>query len=247
MADRMADGKRPSLTVEERSERGSREARRLRRAGFVPGVLYGASHPDPVSLKVGARELRHLLVDGSALFDVKIGGEKSVPAILKDRQDHPVRDEVVHVDFLEVRLDEKIHATVAIELEGAEEAPGVKEGGVLDQPTREVNIEALPTDIPERIVVNVSHMDMGDTLTLDAVPAPSGVEYLDVPEEVTIASVVVPTKVEEPEIEEETVLVGEDGEPIEVPEGEEGEEGAAEGGEDAEPGESGGDSGDSAE
>ena len=78
------------------------------------------------------------------------------------------------MDFLEVRLDEKIHATVAIELEGVEEAPGVKEGGVLDQPTREVNIEALPTDIPERIVVNVSHMDMGDTLTLDAVPAPAG-------------------------------------------------------------------------
>jgi large subunit ribosomal protein L25 len=133
---------------------------------------------------------------------------------------------------------------VTIELEGAEEAPGVKEGGVLDQPTREVNIEALPTDIPERIVVSVSHMDMGDTLTLDAIPAPSGVEYLDVPEEVTIASVVVPTKVEEPEIEEEVELVGEDGEPIEAPEAAEGEE-AAEGGGDAEPGDSGGDSDDS--
>ncbi len=235
----MADGNRPSLTVEERSERGSREARRLRREGFVPGVLYGASHPDPVSLKVGARELRHLLVDGAALFDVKIGGEKSVPAILKERQDHPVRDEVLHVDFLEVRLDEKISSTVTIELEGAEEAPGVKEGGVLDQSTREVNIEALPTDIPERIVVSVSHMDMGDTLTLDAVPAPAGVEYLDEPEEVTIASVVVPTKVEEPEIEEETELIGEDGEPIEVPEGEEGEEPAE--GEEAPPEDSGGD------
>ena len=164
-------------------------------------------------------------MDGSALFDVKIGGEKSVPAILKERQDHPVRDEVVHVDFLEVRLDEKIQAEVAIELEGAEEAPGVKEGGVLDQSTREVGIEALPTDIPERIVVNVSHMDMGDTLTLDAIPAPKGVEFVDENlEEVTIASVVVPTKVEEPEIEEETELIGEDGEPIEVPEGEEGEE-----------------------
>ncbi len=239
----MADGKRPSLTVQERSERGSREARRLRRSGFVPGVLYGASHPDPVSLKVGALELRHLLVDGSALFDVKIGGEKSVPAILKDRQDHPVRDEVLHVDFLEVRLDEKIHATVAIELEGAEESPGVKEGGVLDQVTREVNIEALPTDIPERIVVNVDYMDMGDTLTLDAVPAPAGVEFLDVPEETTIASVVLPTKVEEPEIEEETELVGEDGEPIEIPEGEEVAEGEEAGGEGEAPdsGDSGGD------
>jgi large subunit ribosomal protein L25 len=150
----------------------------------------------------------------------------------------------MHVDFLEVRLDEKIHATVFIELVGVEEAPGVKEGGVLDQSTREVNIEALPTDIPERIVVNVSHMDMGDTLTLDAIPAPAGVAYLDPPDEVTIASVVVPTKVEEPEIEEETELIGEDGEPIEVPEGEEGEE-PAEGGEEA-GGDSGGeDSGDS--
>ena len=220
----MAQGQRPSLDVQERSERGSREARRLRRSGFVPAVLYGGSHDEPVSLKVGARDLRHLLVDGSALFDVKIGAEKSVPAILKERQDHPVRDEVMHVDFLEVRLDEKIHATVAIELEGVEDAPGVKEGGVLDHVGRELNIEALPTDIPERIVVDVSHMDMGDTITLDTVDAPAGVEFLDDPEEFTIATVVVPTKVEEPEIEEETELVGEDGEPIEPPE--EGEEGA---------------------
>ena len=218
----MADGNRPSLAVEERSERGSREARRLRRAGFVPAVLYGASHPDPVALKVGALQLRHLLVDGSALFDVKIGAEKSVPAILKDRQDHPVRDEVVHVDFLEVRLDEKIHAEVTIELEGAEEAPGVKEGGVLDQPTREVGIEALPTDIPEKIVVSVSHMDMGDTLMLDAIPAPSGVEFLDENLEEAVVATVVLTKVEEPEIEEETELIGEDGEPVEG-EGAEGE------------------------
>jgi large subunit ribosomal protein L25 len=232
----MADRNRPSLAVEEREERGSRESRRLRRAGFVPAVLYGASHPDPVSLKVGALNLRRLLVDGSALFDVKIGDHKSVPAILKDRQNHPVRDEVMHVDFLEVRLDERIHATVALELENIEEAPGVKEGGVLDQPTREVNIEALPTDIPENIVIDVSHMDMGDTLTLESVPAPSGVDFLDDPAEITVATVVMPTKVEEPEIEEETALVGEDGEPIEVAEGEDAER---EGGDSGE--ESGGD------
>jgi large subunit ribosomal protein L25 len=232
----MASGTRPSLAVEEREERGSRESRRLRRSGFVPAVLYGASHPDPVSLKVESLNLRRLLIDGSALFDVKIGEHKSVPAILKDRQNHPVRDEVMHVDFLEVRLDEKIHATVTIDLEGAEESPGVKEGGVLDQPTREVNIEALPTDIPENIVINVSHMDMGDTLTLEAVPAPEGVEFLDDPAEVTIASVVMPTKVEEPEIEEETALVGEDGEPIEAAEGEDAD---GEGGDSGE--ESGGD------
>ena len=233
----MADD-RPSLAVEERSERGSREARRLRRDGQVPGVLYGASHPDPVSLKVGALELRRLLNEGAALFDIKIGGDKSVPAILKDRQDHPVRGDVMHVDFLEVNLKEKIHATVGLELEGIEDAPGVKEGGVLDLATRELNIEALPTDIPDLITVDVSAMDMGDTLMLSSVPVPEGVEFLDDVEETVVATVILPTIEEEPEeVEEETELVGEDGEPIE------GEAAEGEGGDASE--ESGGDSGDS--
>jgi len=215
MARRMADGNRPSLAVEEREERGSAEARRLRRSGQVPGVLYGASHTEPLAFKVGAHELRRLLVGGAALFDVKIGAEKSVPVILKERQDHPVRGEPLHVDFLEVRLDEKIHATVSVELEGAEEAPGISEGGVLEHITRELNIEALPTDIPDGITVDVSHMEILGTLTLAEVPAIEGVDFLDEPaDEVTIATIVPPTKVEEPEIEVETELVGEDGEPV---------------------------------
>jgi len=210
----MADDDRPSLNVEERTERGSRATRRLRRAGMVPGILYGGSHEQTVTFKVGHLDLRSVLVDGSALIDVKIGGERPVPAILKEQQIHPVRGDVMHVDFLEVRLDQKIHATVALELEGIDEAPGVKEGGVLDQITRELNIEALPTDIPERVVVDVSHMDIGSTLTLSEVSAEAGVEFLDDPEETTIATLVPPTVEEEPEIEEETELVGEDGEPV---------------------------------
>ena len=226
----MADEKRPSLAVEERSERGSRETRRLRRSGLVPGVLYGASHPDPVSFKVGARDLRNLLAKGSALFDVEIGSEKSVPVILKDQQNHPVRGEVMHLDLLEVRLDEKIQSTVSLELQGGEDSPGVKEGGVLEHVTRELNIEALPTDIPDQIVVDVSGLEVAGTLLLSEVPVPQGVEFLDPPEETTIATIVVPTEVEEPEIEEETELVGEDGEPIEA-EAAEGDAESAEAGE----------------
>jgi large subunit ribosomal protein L25 len=208
--------KRPTLSVDVREERGSRATRRLRRAGFVPGVLYGATHDETVSFKVGDRDLRRILIDGSALIDVEIGGEKSVPAILKDRQLHPVRDEVMHVDFLEVNLSEKIHASVSIELEGGDEAPGVKEGGVLDHATREVEIEALPTDIPEQIVVDVSALEIGATLTLAEVTAPDGVAFVhENLEEITVASVVLPTKVEEPEIEAETEVVGEEGEAAE--------------------------------
>ncbi len=223
---------RPTLSVEIREERGSRATRRLRRSGLVPGVLYGATHDETVSFKVSDRELRRVLVDGSALIDVEIGGEKSVPALLKDRQLHPVRDEVMHVDFLEVNLSEKIRAPVAIELEGGDDAPGVKEGGVLDHATREVEIEALPTDIPEQIVVDVSGLEIGSTLTLADVPAPEGVSFVHEPlDELVVASVVLPTKVEEPEIEAETELVGEDGEPV---------EGDAEGGADSGADDSGG-------
>ena len=219
----MADSKRPQLSVDERPERGTRATRRLRRDGLVPGVIYGGSD-DTLSFKVHSRVLRAVLVDGAALFDVQVNGGAARPVIIKDQQYHPVRDEVLHIDLLEVRLDEKIRSMVSIELEGAEEAPGIKEGGVLDQVTREVEIEALPTDIPDQITVDVSGLDIAATLTLGELTAPSGVVFVDEnPEEVTIATVVVPTEVEEPEeVEEETELVGEDGEPIEAEEGEEG-------------------------
>jgi large subunit ribosomal protein L25 len=230
----MADTDRPTLTVEERSERGSRSSRRLRRQGQVPGVLYGGQNGDAVSFKVGALDLRHTLADGSALLDVKVGNGKARPVIVKDQQFHPVRDEVLHIDLLEVRLDEKITAPVAVELTGGEEAPGVKEGGVIDHVTREVNIEALPTDIPDNIVVDVSGLEIAATMHLSEIRAPAGVTFLDDLEETIIATVVVPTEVEEPEVEEETELVGEEGELIEgeegeVPEGEEAPEGEAEG------------------
>lgn len=205
----MAESTRPSLQVEERAERGSRESRRLRRAGLVPGTLYGGSHEQAVTFKVGRRELRRVLVEGSALIDVKIGAERSVPAIVKDQQIHPVRGDVMHVDLFEVRLDQKIHATVAVELQGAEGSPGIKEGGILDQVTRELNIEALPTDIPERILIDVSHMTIGDTLSLSEVAVEAGVEFLDDADETTIATLVPPTVEAQPEIEAETALVGE--------------------------------------
>ncbi|MEX2253758.1 MAG: 50S ribosomal protein L25 [Thermoleophilaceae bacterium] len=243
----MADSDRPSLTLTERGERGSRAARRLRREGYVPGVLYGGENGDSVSFKVGDHELRRVLQDGAALLDVSVGSGKPLPVIVKDQQQHPVRGEVLHLDLLQVKLDETIQTTVALELEGSEESPGVKEGGVLEQVTHELNIEALPTDIPERIVADVSAMEVAATLTLADISIPPKVEVLDDPEETTIATVVVPTEVEEPEIEEETELIGEDGEPIAVDEegepieGEPGEEGApAEGEQPSEAPEAGG-------
>jgi large subunit ribosomal protein L25 len=228
---------RPTLEAEERAEHGSRNSRRLRRHGYVPGIVYGGGG-DCVSFKVGARELRAALVAGSAVIDLKVGGASTRPVIVKDQQTHPVRGEVLHVDLLEVNLREKISAPVRVELTGAEDAPGVTEGGIISQETNELNIEALPTDIPEVITVDVSHLEAAGTLHLSEVTAPEGVTFLDDPEETIIATVTVPTEVVEPEIEEETERVGEEG-AEEVPADEVDEDAGPTSGDS--PGESGGD------
>ena len=223
----MAD--RPTIELEEREEQGSRAVRRLRREGYVPGVVYGGNDGCK-SFKVNHLTLRKVLVDGSALIDAKVGGGKARPVIVKDQQHHPVRDELLHIDLLEVRLDEKIQAPVTVEIEGAEEAPGVKEGGVLEHVTRELNIEALPTAIPENIVVDVSGMDIAATLHLSEIDPPEGVTFLDDPEETILATIVVPSpEVEEETVEEETELVGDEAEAEAGAEGATGEEAEAAG------------------
>ena len=216
------------LSLSARGPEGSRSARRLRRSGAVPGVIYGGGD-DPAHFSVDARTLRNTLAHSGAILQVSLDGGAESPVLVKDLQRHPVRGEVVHVDFLRVRMDEAIHTTVMLELTGGDEAPGVVEGGVLSQETREVTIEALPGDIPDAITHDVSAMQINDTLTLAQITAPKGVTILDDGETV-IASVTPPTlePVEE-EVETETELVGEDGEPIE---GEPEAEG--EGGDDAE-------------
>jgi len=183
----------------------------------VPGVVYGIDS-ECVSFKVDSRRLRAVLAEGHALFDVEVDGGGRQPVIVKDQQRDAVRGTVQHLDLLKVRLDEKIQATVPLELEGAEEAPGVREGGVLEHVTREVTIEALPTDIPDRILANVAEMGIAETMTLDSVRAPAGVEIMGELEEIVVATITAPSEVEvEEEIEEETELVGEEGE---APEGE---------------------------
>jgi large subunit ribosomal protein L25 len=202
---------RPTLEVEERPEQGSRNTRRLRRAGYVPGIVYGGAG-DCVPFKVGVRELRTALIAGGAVIDLKVGSSAIRPVIVKDQQLHPVRANVMHLDLLEVNLLEKIQTTVRVELHGADDAPGVSEGGIISQETNELHIEALPTDIPEVISVDVSHLEAAGTLHLSDVTPPQGVTFLDDPAETIIATVTVPTEVTEgTEIEAETERVGEAG------------------------------------
>ena len=196
----------------------------------MPGVVYsGGSEAKP--FQVGEREIRSILSEGAALFDLELEGSKAVPVVIKEQQHHPVRGSIQHLDLMQVDLTEEIQAEVAIELEGAEGAPGVRGGGVLEHVTREITVEALPADIPDNICVDVSAMEINDTLSLAAVAAPDGVTFVaEEPEEITIVTVS-PPRVEEvaPEVEEEAELVGEgEGEAAEGEGGEESGEGEGE-------------------
>jgi large subunit ribosomal protein L25 len=219
-------GERIKLEVKERDGRGSADSRRLRRQGMIPGVLYG-SGKQPHAICVPERELRRVLTGAGglhAILDVVLEGQETTHAsILKDYQQDPIRGHISHVDLQEVRLDRPIQASVTVQLVG--EPAGAKEGGVLSQVQREINVEALPMEVPEHLELDVSGMAIGDTLRLSDLQTQEGVTYLDDPEETVLATVTMPTRVEEPE---EVVEEGEEGE-LEGVEGEERPEGAAEG------------------
>jgi large subunit ribosomal protein L25 len=220
-------GERIKLEVAPRETTGSREARRLRKRGLIPGILYGRG-AEPHAISIPERDLRRALTGGSGMhtiLDVVLDGEDgSHASILKDYQQDPLRGKLVHVDLQEVRLDVAITASVTIILVGAEDAPGVREGGALSQVAREVNVEALPMEVPEHLQLDVSGMAIGDTLRIADLDERQGVAFLDDPETV-LATLTMPTRVEEPE---EEPVEGEEGE-LEGVADEERPEGAAEG------------------
>jgi large subunit ribosomal protein L25 len=205
----MTTAESTALTVAQREPAGSRAARRLRREGNVLGVVYGGGG-SPISFQVQARALRQALAHAGAVLDLRIGDAAGSPVVVKELVRHPVTGDTVHVDFLRVRLDRTIETTVGLELIGTEDSPGVKDGGVLEHVTRELTIEALPNDIPDTWQHDVSQMQIGDTLTVDALTPPSGVKLLDDPE-LVIATLTPPRLQAEDtdEIEQETGVVGE--------------------------------------
>jgi len=213
---------RVTLQVTERpaDQVGSRRVRRLRKEGLVPGVLYGKGHTR--AIVVSERELRTALTGASglhAIVDVVIEGQTTPHhAVLKDYQRHPIRGTLTHVDFHEVRLDRPIQATVSVHFVG--ESPGSKQGGVVQQVTRELRIEALPHAIPEHIEADISELEIGATVRIADLEAIEGVAYLDDPETV-LANCSIPRGITE--LEEAEAAEGEEGEETEAGEAAEGE------------------------
>jgi large subunit ribosomal protein L25 len=200
-----------TLKIAAREVGHSRATRRLRREGMIPGVLYGLGR-DNLTFTVDALELRHALAASGAVLELDLDG-KTTNAVVKDSQKHPVRGEITHIDLVRVDVNKPIEAPVSITLTGSEDAMGIKEGGVLEQPTREVMVEALPNDIPETIEFDVSGAQIGDTVYLDALVAPDKVTLVldEMAAETPLYTVTAPrTQAELEELETETEVVGEE-------------------------------------
>lgn len=224
----MASNDTTSLRVAPREINGSRSTRRLRRSGAVPGVVYGGDEA-PIPFQVAERTLRHALQDSGAVLQLEVEGGSAGPVVVKELARHPVTGATMHIDLLRVRMDVAIQSTTILDLTGAEESPGVREGGVLEQVTREVVIEALPGQIPETITHDVSAMQIGDTLTLEHIVAPTGVTLLGDPE--TVVATLTPPRLQaeaEEEIATETEVVGEGEAP--AAEAESGDDAGSDGG-----------------
>jgi len=203
--------KKPKLKVELRDNVGKEINKKYRREGIVPGVLYSPHDKENLLFKVEAIDLSKLLSAKShGLIDLEIddGKEKvSRLAIIKDVQYNSLKKQIIHVDFYGVTLKEKLTTEVDIELIG--ESIGVKDGGILQVELRKVEIECLPSNVPDSIIVDISNLKVGDHVSVGGMEVPEGVKALTELDRIVVA-VVPPAKIEEVVEEGEEEIEGEE-------------------------------------
>lgn len=217
------------IDVQTREATGKNNNRRLRAAGKIPAILYGAGH-DTVPIVLDSKKVHELFRGGATentIFLLKRAeSDQERHARIREMQVDPVSREIVHVDFQRVLMDQLIRVTVPVRPVGTPK--GVRdEGGVMDQVTREIEVECLPGDIPEAIEVDVAGLAIGDHLEAGQLSVPEGVTLLEDTDRV-IVSVAYPVRIEEPEAEGEELLEAEAEQPELIRRGKEGEEGEAE-------------------
>lgn len=210
-----------TMAVETRTDAGSAACRRLRRTGRIPAVIYGGQS-DPASVSIDARQFGRIW-GHSSLLQVAVDNSDQRYVLINEVQVDPLTDNVLHVDFQEVRMDQKIHTTVPLTITG--EAPGASEGGIVESQMREVEIECLPSDLPDTIEVDISALGVGDHINVSDLTLPAGVELVDVEDDTMVVHVVIPQVIEREEEEEPEELV-EGEEAVAGEEAAEGEAGA---------------------
>jgi large subunit ribosomal protein L25 len=174
-----------NIVVHKRDVTGSRAAKRMRKAGLIPGVIYGHGN-DAVLIAVEPHVLREALTTDAglhAVLNVTFEGQKrGHKAIVKEMELDRVKSTVTHIDLQEIRLDETIETTVAVHFEG--ESTGVKAGGILEEAVREVTVKGIVTEIPEHLVMDISELDVNETLKMSDLQVPEGITVLGDPDDV---------------------------------------------------------------
>ena len=197
-----------ALSVKIREKTGKSAARELRRNDEIPAVLYGLK--DNLSLSVGSKEFTKVLADKgrSALIDLKVEGGKQHKVILKETQTHPLKELCVHVDFLEVALDKAVKVSVPVNLVG--QSPGEKLGGIVNHILKTLEVECLPTNIPQVFDVDMSGVELDQVVHVSDMQLPEGVKVLQRPAEAIVSVHLVKVEEEKPAEGEEEAVEGED-------------------------------------
>ncbi|WP_273522525.1 50S ribosomal protein L25/general stress protein Ctc [Rhodosalinus sediminis] len=202
-------GEIPDLVVQERTGSGKGAARQARREGLVPGIVYGGG-ADPLPIQLPFNELMRKLTKGrflSTLFNLKVEGHEDVRVICRAVQRDVVKDLPTHVDFLRLRRTTKINLFIPVEFVGHDDAPGLKRGGVLTVVRPEVELMVTAGDIPDHITVDLTGLEIGDTVTISSVDLPKGAKPT-IDRDFVIANVQAPSGLRSADAEEE----GEEGE-----------------------------------
>lgn len=191
-----------TITARSREGRGKGAARQSRREGRIPGILYGHGE-DSVPLSVDSNELHrlvHTISIENTIVDLDLGSGEPYKVLIRELQRHPFRDEFVHIDFFHVAMDEQIQVEVPIVLLGT--PTGVKnKGGVLDHQLRELEVFCLPANIPEKVEMDVSHLDIGDSIHVSDIQLPDVEILTDLDR--SVVAVLAPTVIEAEEVAEE--------------------------------------------
>lgn len=169
-------GEIPDLHAQERTGTGKGAARRARRDGFVPGIVYGGGS-DPLAINIPFNVLLKRLKQGrflSTLFNLKVEGQEDVRVICRNVQRDVLKDLPTHLDLMRLRRSSKVNLFIPVEFVNEDEAPGMKKGGVLTIVRQEVELRVTAGDIPEKLTIDLAGKDIGDTLTISAITLPTG-------------------------------------------------------------------------
>ena len=200
----------PDLIASERTGSGKGAARAARRAGMVPGIVYGGD-ADPLSINLDFNDLLKRLRSGrflSTLFNLKVEGQDDVRVICRAVQRDVVKDLPTHVDFLRLRRTSKINLFIPVEFDNEKEAPGIKKGGVLTVVRPEIELVVTAGDIPEMIAVDLTGLEIGDTITISSVTLPDGAKPT-IDRDFVVANITAPAGLSASSDEEEPDAEGE--------------------------------------